>query len=108
MLHGKDEAKISKETAQQTFAENTLGDNLPSISIEEKMLDNQVNIVDLIVMSKLETSKSEIRRLIKGNGIKINAQTISDEKLVITKSLFKEKLIKLSLGKKKHIKVELT
>ena len=64
MLHGKDEAKISKETAQQTFAENTLGDNLPSISIEEKMLDNQVNIVDLIVMSKLETSKSEIRRLI--------------------------------------------
>ena len=60
MLHGKDEAKISKETAQQTFAENTLGDNLPSISIEEKMLDNQVNIVDLIVMSKLETSKSEI------------------------------------------------
>ena len=108
MLHGKDEAKISKETAQQTFAENTLGDNLPSISIEEKMLDNQVNIVDLIVMSKLETSKSEIRRLIKGNGIKINTQTISDEKLVITKSLFKEKLIKLSLGKKKHIKVELT
>tara|TARA_B100000767_G_scaffold68718_1_gene65291 strand:- start:883 stop:2112 length:1230 start_codon:yes stop_codon:yes gene_type:complete len=108
MLHGKDEAKISKETAQQTFAENTLGDNLPSISIEEKMLDNQVNIVDLIVMSKLETSKSEIRRLIKGNGIKINAQTISDEKLIITKSLFKEKLIKLSLGKKKHIKVKLT
>ncbi|WP_415284166.1 tyrosine--tRNA ligase [Candidatus Pelagibacter sp. Uisw_130] len=108
MLHGKDEAKISKETAQQTFVENTLGDNLPSISIEEKMLDNQVNIVDLIVMSKLETSKSEIRRLIKGNGIKINAQTISDEKLVITKSLFKKKLIKLSLGKKKHIKVELT
>ena len=108
MLHGKEEAKISNETAQQTFAENTLGDNLPSISIEEKMLDNQVNIVDLIVMSKLETSKSEIRRLIKGNGIKINAQTISDEKLVITKSLFKEKLIKLSLGKKKHIKVELT
>ena len=108
MLHGKDEAKISKETAQQTFAENTIGDNLPSISIEEKMLDNQINIVDLIVMSKLETSKSEIRRLIKGNGIKINSQTISDEKLVITKSLFKEKLIKLSLGKKKHIKVELT
>ena len=108
MLHSKEEAKISNETAQQTFAENTLGDNLPSISIEEKMLNNQVNIVDLIVMSKLETSKSEIRRLIKGNGIKINGQAISDEKLVITKYLFKEKLIKLSLGKKKHIKVKLT
>ena len=108
MLHGKEEAKISNETAQQTFAENTLGDNLPSISIEEKTLDSKINIVDLIVMSKLETSKSEIRRLIKGNGIKINGQAISDEKLVITKSLFKKKLIKLSLGKKKHIKVKLT
>ena len=107
MLHGEEEAKISQETAKQTFEDNSLGDNLPSIEIQEKMLVDQVNIIDLIVMSKLETSKSEIRRLIKGNGIKINGQTISDEKLLITKSLFKDNLIKLSLGKKKHIKVEL-
>jgi tyrosyl-tRNA synthetase len=58
-------------------------------------------------MSKLENSKSEIRRLIKGNGVKINNQTISDEKMLISKTLFKDNLIKLSLGKKKHIKVEL-
>ena len=58
-------------------------------------------------MSKLENSKSEIRRLIKGNGVKINNQTISDEKMLITETLFKDNLIKLSLGKKKHIKVEL-
>ena len=58
-------------------------------------------------MSKLENSKSEIRRLIKGNGVKINNQTISDEKMLISKTLFKNNLIKLSLGKKKHIKVEL-
>ena len=107
MLHGEEEAKISQEIAKQTFEDNALGDNLPSIEIQEKMLVDQVNIIDLIVMSKLETSKSEIRRLIKGNGIKINGQTISDEKLLITKSLFKDNLIKLSLGKKKHIKVEL-
>ena len=107
MLHGEEEAKISQETAKQTFENNSLGDNLSSIEIQEKILDDQVNIIDLIVMSKLETSKSEIRRLIKGNGIKINGQTISDEKLLITKSLFKDNLIKLSLGKKKHIKVEL-
>ena len=58
-------------------------------------------------MSKLENSKSEIRRLIKGNGVKINNQTISDEKMLISITLFKDNLIKLSLGKKKHIKVEL-
>jgi tyrosyl-tRNA synthetase len=73
----------------------------------KKKLDNQLNIIDLIVMSKLENSKSEIRRLIKGNGVKINNQTISDEKMLISKTLFKDNLIKLSLGKKKHIKVEL-
>ena len=84
-----------------------LGDNLPTIQIMKKKLDNQLNIIDLIVMSKLENSKSEIRRLIKGNGVKINNQTISDEKMLISKTLFKDNLIKLSLGKKKHIKVEL-
>ena len=58
-------------------------------------------------MSKLESSKSEVRRLIKGNGIKINSQIILDEKLIVTKNLFQNNFIKLSLGKKKHIKVEL-
>ena len=107
MLHGDEEAKRSEETAKQTFEGRVLGDNLPTIQIMKKKLDNQLNIIDLIVMSKLENSKSEIRRLIKGNAVKINNQTISDEKMLISKTLFKDNLIKLSLGKKKHIKVEL-
>jgi tyrosyl-tRNA synthetase len=84
-----------------------LGDNLPTIQINKQMLDDKMSILDLVILSKLESSKSEIRRLIKGNGIKINSQAISDEKLLITEDLFKDSLIKLSLGKKKHIKVEL-
>ncbi|MDC1463044.1 tyrosine--tRNA ligase [Alphaproteobacteria bacterium] len=107
MLHGKDEARKCQETAKQTFSENSLGDNLPTIQINKQMLGNNINILDLVILSKLENSKSEIRRLIKGNGIKINSKAISDEKFLITESLFKDSLIKLSLGKKKHIKVEL-
>jgi tyrosyl-tRNA synthetase len=107
MLHGEQEAKKSEETAKRTFTDNSMGDNLPSISINEKILKSKITIVDLIVLSKLEGSKSEIRRLIKGNGIKINNQAITNEKLIITKDLFQDDLIKLSLGKKKHIKVEL-
>ena len=107
MLHGEDEARKCEETAKQTFSENSLGDNLPTIQINKKMLDDNISILDLVILSKLESSKSEIRRLIKGNGIKINSQAISDEKFLITESLFKDSLIKLSLGKKKHIKVEL-
>ena len=107
MLHGEHEAKKSEETAKQTFAKNSMGEYLPSISLNEKKLKKKLNILDLIVLSKLENSKSEIRRLIKGKGIKINNKVIIDEKLIITKDLFERNLIKLSLGKKRHIKIEL-
>jgi len=107
MLHGEDEANKCHETAKQTFSENSLGDNLPDIQINKQMLNDKMSILDLVILSKLESSKSEIRRLIKGNGIKVNSQAISDEKFLITEDLFKDSLIKLSLGKKKHIKVEL-
>ena len=107
MLHGEQEAKNSEETAKQTFADNSMGDNLPSISVSEKKLEEKITVIDLIILSKLESSRSEIRRLITGNGIKINNQIITDEKLIINKGLFKDNLIKLSLGKKRHIKVKL-
>jgi tyrosyl-tRNA synthetase len=108
MLHGKKEAKASEETAKKTFTENSLGSMLPSISINKNQIDKNLNIIDLIILSKLENSKSEIRRLIKGSGVKINNLTINDEKLIITKELFDDNSIKLSLGKKRHIKVELS
>jgi tyrosyl-tRNA synthetase len=107
MLHGEQEAKNSEETAKLTFADNSMGGKLPSVSINEKNLKEKITIVDLIILSGLESSKSEIRRLIKGNGIRINNQVINNEKLIITKDLFLDNLIKLSLGKKRHIKVKL-
>tara|TARA_B110000240_G_scaffold193151_1_gene238553 strand:+ start:10 stop:1239 length:1230 start_codon:yes stop_codon:yes gene_type:complete len=106
MLHGEQEAKNSQETAKKTFIDNSLGVNLPSILVKKKQLDDKLMLVDLIILSKLENSKSEIRRIIKSGGVKINNQTILDEKLIITKDLFKDNLVKLSLGKKRHIKVE--
>jgi len=107
MLHGEQEAKNSEETAKQTFTDNSMGDNLPSILISEKELREKMTLIDLIILSKLESSKSEIRRLIKGNGVRINNQVITDEKLIVTKDLFQNNLTKLSLGKKRHIKVKL-
>jgi len=107
MLHGNNEAKLAEETAKKTFEENSTGSGLPTISINQKKLSEKINIIDLVILSKLESSKSEIRRLIRGNGIKINNQVINDEKFSITKELFSENFIKLSLGKKRHIKVKL-
>ena len=108
MLHGKQESLASEETAKKTFSEKSLGSKLPLILMNRKQLDNKINIIELVMLSKLENSKSEIRRLIKSNGVKINDQLIADDKFIITLNLFKDNNIKLSLGKKRHIKVELT
>ena len=106
MLHGKKAAENSEQAAKEAFSGNSLGSNLPSIKIKAKDLDQRISIIELIVLSKLETSKSEIRRLIKGNAIKINDKTISDEKLIINNKLFNNNYLKLSIGKKRHIKIE--
>jgi tyrosyl-tRNA synthetase len=105
MLHGKDSSKIAEETARITFEENSTGSALPAIKINF-LKDKQINIIDMIILTKMEKSKSEIRRLIKGNGIKINNEIINDEKFLLDKSIFKDKFIKLSLGKKRHIKIQ--
>jgi tyrosyl-tRNA synthetase len=105
MLHGETESKTSEETAKKTFSENLTGDTLPSIFLTQNELDTNIDIIQLILLSKLETSKSEIRRLIKGGGVKINNELINDNRYVIKKKLFKNNFVKLSLGKKRHAKV---
>jgi tyrosyl-tRNA synthetase len=107
MLHGEDAAKNSEQAAKEAFSGNILGSTLPSIKIDSKSIDNKFDIIDLIILSKLEKSKSEIRRLIKGGGVKINDEIVSDEKLVITNIFFNENYLKLSIGKKRHLKIEL-
>ena len=107
MLHGKKAAQNSEQAAKEAFSSNVLGSNLPSIKIKAKNIAQKLNIIDLVILSKLEKSKSEIRRLIKGNAIKLNEKIVSDEKLIISEKLFQNNYLKLSIGKKRHIKVEL-
>ena len=107
MLHGDIEAQKSEKIAKETFSENSIGSNLPAVKIKHEDIINGIKILDLVILSKLESSKSEVRRLIKSNGLKIDNQIISDENQIISKSFFKDKFLKLSLGKKRHIKIEL-
>ena len=107
MLHGKKAARNSEQAAKEAFSGTSLGSNLPSIKIKKKDINNKITIIDLIILSKLENSKSEIRRLIKGNAIKLNDKIILDEKLIISNEFFQKDYLKLSIGKKRHIKIEL-
>ena len=108
LLHGKDASFEAEQTAKETFEGNLIGKNLPSIKISNKDLNKGLNIIDLIMLSKLVGSKSEIRRLINGKAIKLNNKIIVDDKFYIKDEIFNNnEFIKLSIGKKKHIKVEL-
>ena len=107
MLHGKKAAYNSEQAAKEAFSGNLLSSKSPSFRIKKKDFDKQINIIDLIILSKLENSKSEVRRLIKGNAIKLNNKVITDEKFIIDKKLFLKDYLKLSIGKKRHLKIEL-
>ena len=107
MLHGDVEAKNSESIAKEAFTEKSSGSNLPSVQIKLKDISKKINILDLIILSKLESSKSEVRRLIKGKAVKINNEMILDERLIISKDFFQENFLKLSLGKKRHVKIKL-
>ena len=104
MLHGKKEALNSEKLAKTTFEGDSTGKNLPSIKIDKEILKK--NIVEVIASFNKSTSKSEIRRLIKSNALKIDNNQVNDEKFIIHEEIFKDKgFIKISLGKKKHYKI---
>ena len=104
MLHGEKSSKESEKMAVNTFKDNSSGENLPNIKINKEILNQ--NIIELASYVTKDISKSEIRRMIKANGIKINNQLVNDDKFIINNKLFIEKgFIKLSIGKKKHFKI---
>ena len=90
--------------AKSTFKDNSSGENLPNIKINKKILNK--SIIELAAYVTQNISKSEIRRMIKANGIKIDNQLVNDEKFIINNQTFLDKgFIKLSIGKKKHYKI---
>jgi len=108
MLHGYKAAKDSETTAQKTFKEKSIGKNLPIIKINKQIAIKGINILDLVLQSKLAKSKSEIRRMIKNNGLKINNELIKDEKKIINQDNFIDgNNLKVSHGKKQHVIIKI-
>ena len=108
MLHGKIAAQKAEETAKKTFVSGSIGKDLPTIKISKKEIEHGINIVELVVLSNLIVSKSEVRRTMKNKGIKINNETIEDQGLLISLKHFNnENFLKLSLGKKKHVIIKM-
>ena len=104
MLHGKTAAQRAEQTAKNTFEKKSIGEDLPSVKIKKKEIINGINIIDLVIASNLLSSKSEVRRMIKNKGIKINNEPVENEKYNVTLNNFNQKnFLKLSHGKKNHV-----
>ncbi|HKY87387.1 MAG TPA: tyrosine--tRNA ligase [Pseudorhodoplanes sp.] len=104
LMHGRAAADQAADTARRTFEEGTLAESLPTIEIKRADLDKGLGILTASVEAGLVASTSEARRQIKGGGLKVNDVTVTDEKLLLSaKDLTPEGVIKLSLGKKKHV-----
>ncbi|WP_275782751.1 tyrosine--tRNA ligase [Pararhizobium gei] len=106
MLHGRPAAEEAAETARKTFEEGGLSANLPSITVPAADLDAGIGILTLLVRAGLAESNSKARQFLKDGAVRINDMTISDDRQIIgTGEVTADAVIKLSLGKKKHILV---
>ena len=104
LLHGAEAARTAAETARQTFEEGSIAENLPRIEVARGEFEAGLGVLAAFVKAGLVASNGEARRQIKGGGLRVNDAAVSDEKMVLTpKDLTPEGVVKLSLGRKRHI-----
>ena len=104
LVHGREKAEAAAETARTTFEEGRLAQSLPTVEIARAALDAGLGVLAAHVEAGLVASTSEARRQIKGGGLRVNDVVVTDEKMVLTAAdLTAEGVVKLSLGKKRHV-----
>ncbi|MET0879298.1 MAG: tyrosine--tRNA ligase [Tardiphaga sp.] len=104
LVHGRAAAQEAAETARRTFEEGALAETLPTVEIPAGELDTGIGVLAAFVRAGLASSNGDARRQIKGGGIRVNDAAVTDEKMLLTRAqLTPEGVIKLSLGKKKHV-----
>ena len=101
LVRGEKEAEEAKEIANNLFQSNILDQRINNFSVKiSNIKNNTFSIIDAIEKLNLVKSRSEIKRLIKSNGVKVNDNIYSSSDYSLENYInFKE--IKISIGKKK-------
>ncbi len=99
LVHGEDLAKQAQKQALAAFSGNA--DDMTEIKVDATL---DTAVVDVLVLSKLATSKSEARRLIEGGGVKIGDDKVTNVSDAIS-AYSKSKTFVLHKGKKAHVKI---
>src|ERR1700728_2535936 len=104
LVHGRQAAELAAATARTTFEEGKLAETLPTVEISRTDLERGLSVLDAYVLLHLVTSKGEARRQIRNGGLRVNDVGVADENMMLTlKDLTPEGVIKLSLGRKRHV-----
>ncbi|MGI9404191.1 MAG: tyrosine--tRNA ligase [Hyphomicrobium sp.] len=104
LLHGREKGEAASETARKTFEQGALAQDLPTFQVSKAELDSGIGVLTAFVQAGLVKSNGEARRQIKGGGLKVNDTAVADEKAQLSAAdLVEDGVIKLSLGKKKHV-----
>jgi tyrosyl-tRNA synthetase len=108
MLHGREAAERAANTARTTFEEGALSQSLPTVEVPLAEFASGLGVLNAFAeKTGLVASNGEARRQIKGGGLKVNDATVTDDKMVLSKKdLTPEGVIKLSLGRKKHVLIK--
>jgi tyrosyl-tRNA synthetase len=103
LLHGREKALQAARTAQETFEQGALSQTLPSVEIAASELETGLGVLAAFVKAGLVKSNGEARRQIAGGGLRVNDVAVADEKAQLAPSDLADGVIKLSLGKKRHV-----
>jgi len=107
ILHGKDESNKAEQIAKDTFKEGGLSLDLPEVRVKLSDIKKGINFLEFLTNNKILLSKSEARRTIANKGLRIDGVLIVDDKKILQLKDFKNKILKLSYGKKKHYLVKI-
>jgi len=101
ITRGKEKAKEAEEISNNIFANNTLDDRMNSFSVSSKqILNSSFSLLDAVEKLQLVKSRSQAKRLIKSNGIKVNDEIYNNSEFSLSTYISKNE-IKISVGKKK-------
>ena len=104
LMHGREKAEAAAETARKTFEQGATAAGLPTVEVAKSDLAGGIGVLAAFVQAGLVKSNGEARRQIQGGGLKVNDETVSDEKAKLTAAnVGADGAIKLSLGKKRHV-----
>ena len=107
LCHGREAADAAAETARKAFEEGNFGGDLPVMQVAKARLAAGIEAFQLVLETGLAKSGGEARRHIRGGGIKLNDQAVSNETQAIGLSdLGADGRSWLSFGRQRHVLVE--